>query len=331
MKTLNKTKQQLVKKLVGQGIIDAISDGVSIQDTDFQVLYQNQGARGLMGDCLGEHCYREFESRGRICNNCPMSKSFVDGKVHTAVMNGKSGRRKLTLQVTSSPIRNASGKIIAGIEIVRDVSSRKYYKKKKDLMVKVNSEWEEVFDIIDDAITIHDNDFNIIRANKAAEKMLGTASSKILKKKCYELYHGSTAPPESCPSCLSIQTSHPTVAEMSEPFLDKYIEVKALPLFNKEHQITGLVHVVRNISGRKKLEKERENLIFDLTDALFKVKALSGLLPICASCKKIRDDNGYWKQVDEYIREHSDADFTHGICPECAEREFPSTVHDSPQ
>jgi hypothetical protein len=118
---------------------------------------------------------------------------------------------------------------------------------------------------------------------------------------------------------------------MSEPFLDKYIEVKALPLFNKEHQITGLVHVVRNISGRKKLEKERENLIFDLTDALFKVKALSGLLPICASCKKIRDDNGYWKQVDEYIREHSDADFTHGICPECAEREFPSTVHDSPQ
>lgn len=327
VKTLTKTKQQLVNRLVGQGIIDAVSDGVSIQDTDFKVMYQNQGAKGLMGDCLGENCYRVFESSGRICRNCPMSKSFKDGKVHTAVMNGKSGKRRLTLQVTSSPIRNASGKIIAGIEIVRDVSARRYYKKTKDLVVKVSREWEEVFDIIDDAITIHDNNFNIIRANKAAEKMLGAASSEILKKKCYESYHGSTSPPESCPSCRSLQTGHPTVSEMFDPFLDKYIEVKALPLLNKDHQIAGLVHVVRDISGSKKYEKERDNLIFDLTDALFKVKTLRGLLPICASCKKIRDDNGYWKQVDDYIREHSNADFTHGICPECAEREFPSTVN----
>ena len=163
-------------------------------------------------------------------------------------MNGKSGRRKLTLQVTSSPIRNASGKIIAGIEIVRDLSSRRYYRKKKDLMVKVSSEWDEVFDIIDDAITIHDNNFNIIRANKAAEKMLGTSSSKILKRKCHEFYHGSTSPPENCPSCRSAQTARPSVSEMFEPFLDKYIEVRALPLLNKEHRISGLVHVVRDIS-----------------------------------------------------------------------------------
>lgn len=195
-------------------------------------------------------------------------------------------------------------------------------------MVKVKNEWEDVFDIIDDAITIHDNNFNIIRANKAAEKMLGAASSEILKRKCYESYHGTTSPPESCPSCQSLQTGLPTVSEMFEPFICKYIEVKALPLLNKGHQMNGLVHVVRDISRSKKLEKERENLIFDLTEALFKVKTLRGLLPICASCKKIRDDNGYWKQVDDYIREYSTADFTHGICPECAEREFPSTLNE---
>ncbi|KPK01942.1 MAG: hypothetical protein AMK71_03925 [Nitrospira bacterium SG8_35_4] len=327
IKTLNKAKQQLVNRLVSQGIIDAIGDGVSIQDTDFKVLYQNKGAKDLMGDCVGENCYRNLESNGRICSNCPMSKSFEDGKVHTAVMHGKSGRRNRTLQVTSSPIRNASGKIIAGIEIVRDVSLRRYYREKKDPGGTAGSEWDEVFDIIDDAITIHDNNFNIIRANKAAEKMLGAGSSEILKKKCYESYHGSTSPPESCPSCRSLQSANPSVTEMFEPFLDKYIEVKALPLINKDHQIAGVVHVVRDISESKKLEKEREKLIFDLTDALFKVKTLRGLLPICASCKKIRDDNGYWKQVDAYIREHSHADFTHGICPECAEREFPSTVN----
>jgi len=56
---------------------------------------------------------------------------------------------------------------------------------------------------------------------------------------------------------------------------------------------------------------------------LQEVKTLSGLLPICASCKKIRDDKGYWNILEQYISEHSDAEFTHGICPECAQRLYP--------
>lgn len=60
-----------------------------------------------------------------------------------------------------------------------------------------------------------------------------------------------------------------------------------------------------------------------LKDALAEVKILSGLLPICASCKKIRDDKGYWNQIEGYIREHSEAEFTHSICPECAKKLYP--------
>jgi len=70
----------------------------------------------------------------------------------------------------------------------------------------------------------------------------------------------------------------------------------------------------------KSIEEERERLIFDLQRALAKVKTLSGLLPICSACKKIRDDKGYWNQMEAYIRDHSDADFTHSICPECAKK-----------
>jgi AmiR/NasT family two-component response regulator len=62
----------------------------------------------------------------------------------------------------------------------------------------------------------------------------------------------------------------------------------------------------------------------ELQTALDQVKRLSGLLPICASCKKIRDDQGYWTEVEIYILEHSEADFTHGICPDCARRLYPS-------
>jgi hypothetical protein len=69
--------------------------------------------------------------------------------------------------------------------------------------------------------------------------------------------------------------------------------------------------------------EERERLVLALQEALANVKQLSGLLPICASCKKIRDDQGYWNQIEEYIRKHSDADFTHGFCPACMEKLYP--------
>ena len=73
---------------------------------------------------------------------------------------------------------------------------------------------------------------------------------------------------------------------------------------------------------------EREKLITKLQAAMSKVKMLSGLLPICASCKKIRDDQGYWHQVEVYIRDHAEVEFSHGLCPECAKKFYPDYFKD---
>ena len=81
--------------------------------------------------------------------------------------------------------------------------------------------------------------------------------------------------------------------------------------------------ICRDITQRKKFESEREQLISDLKQALSEIKTLSGLLPICASCKRIRDDKGYWQQIETYISEHSDTVFSHGICPECTRKLYP--------
>ena len=81
--------------------------------------------------------------------------------------------------------------------------------------------------------------------------------------------------------------------------------------------------VCRDITDRKRTEMERKNLIVELKDALAQVKTLRGLLPICSHCKKIRDDTGYWNQIESYIHKHSDAEFSHGICPECAKKYYP--------
>jgi integral membrane sensor domain MASE1 len=77
------------------------------------------------------------------------------------------------------------------------------------------------------------------------------------------------------------------------------------------------------VSERKGAETNQEKLILELQEALHRIKTLKGLLPICAACKKIRDDKGYWNHIESYIREHSEADFTHGICPSCAQKLYP--------
>ena len=69
--------------------------------------------------------------------------------------------------------------------------------------------------------------------------------------------------------------------------------------------------------------RAREELIVNLQKALTEVKTLSGLLPICSWCKKIRDDEGYWQKIEKYIRDHTEADFTHGICNDCAKEVYP--------
>ena len=96
---------------------------------------------------------------------------------------------------------------------------------------------------------------------------------------------------------------------------DGYI---ARPITNREllARVNAMVRILE-------AERERDRLIIQLKAALAEVKTLSGLLPICSGCKKIRDDKGYWNQIESYINKHSEAQLSHGICPECAEKYYP--------
>ena len=87
--------------------------------------------------------------------------------------------------------------------------------------------------------------------------------------------------------------------------------------------VIGTRATIQDISERKRAEEERERLIVELQQALARIKTLSGLLPICSSCKKIRDDKGDWSQIETYIRDHTEADFSHGLCPVCADELYP--------
>lgn len=177
-----------------EGIVEVLGDAISIQDTDFRVLYQNKTHRAMIGEHTGEYCYKAYQGRDNICDSCHLALSFRDGKIHKKEQFRVTDSGELHYEIIASPLRNAKGDIIAGIEAVRDITER------------------------------------------------------------------------------------------------------------------------------KRIEAERERLVRELKETIAKVRVLSGMLPICAWCKKVRDDKGYWKKVETYIEEYSDASFTHGICPECIDR-----------
>lgn len=118
------------------------------------------------------------------------------------------------------------------------------------------------------------------------------------------------------------RSSAPWLGEMAVPngATTRWIDVRVDPVSDRWGDVAGRLVVTRDITVRKLLEEERERLIGELKAALGEVRTLEELLPICASCKKVRDDNGYWSQIDVYLRNRAAVEFTHGICPDCDAR-----------
>ncbi|MCP3887837.1 MAG: PAS domain S-box protein [Desulfobulbaceae bacterium] len=160
--------------------------------------------------------------------------------------------------------------------------------------------------------------FLIVDANKAALKFYGYDRATMLTKRIPDL----NVTPE-----LEIRAEiERAVVEGRSYYIFKHqlasgelrdVEIHANPISirGKDYSFS----IVHDITDRKKMETEREILLNEIQQALENVKTLKGLLPICAKCKKIRDDKGYWNNLESYIENHSDASFSHGICSECSD------------
>jgi PAS domain S-box-containing protein len=154
-----------------------------------------------------------------------------------------------TVEISAGLLEYMGHKYILAID--RDISGRK---KMENLIIRSKLEWEETFNTITDMITIHDREFNIVRANKAAEKILGLPFLGVTQAKCYQYYHGKEYPPEYCASCECLDTGKPVSFEMYEPHLDMFLEIRSMPRFDDNDQISGLIHVIRDITEEKKVE-----------------------------------------------------------------------------
>jgi len=106
-------------------IITSIGDGISIQDSQYRIIFQNQAHINMAGDHLGKICYEAYARKTEICDGCPVQKSFRDGSRHNLEKQNNPLGKEIYIEITSSPLRSASGDIIAVIESVRDITKRK--------------------------------------------------------------------------------------------------------------------------------------------------------------------------------------------------------------
>ena len=179
------------------------------------------------------------------------ARRILDGEwIKAEINHRKKDGTIFPVEISAGLLEYMGHKYILAFD--RDISERK---KMEKMVLQSKVEWEDTFNAITDMITIHDPNFRIVRANKAAEKILGLPFLGAPEAKCYQYYHGKDCPPQECPSCECFQTGKSISFEMYEPHLARFLEIRAMPRFDSDNQITALIHVIRDITDRKQVEK----------------------------------------------------------------------------
>ncbi len=201
---------------------------------------------------------------------------------------------------------------------------------KSDRAVLVKSE-EKFRDLYENAPTAYfstDTDGIIQICNRRAVELVGIERAELLGRSLFDLCLDT---PDSKSAAQGVMGDF----NAGRPVVDRHLQMRrpdgstvwvSLSINRIPDPIGGEVEIrsiVVDITERKRIEEEKERLIAELQRAAGEIKTLSGLIPICAFCKKIRDDQGYWDHLESYLKEHTGADFSHAICPECREKHYP--------
>jgi PAS domain S-box-containing protein len=178
---------------------------------------------------------------------------------------------------------------------------------------RAHNEISDLIESIPDGFQALDPGFRLTFMNRATENMLERSAEELLGETIWDQFPALDTDIE--------QLLRRVMLVRTRGFCETYHTASGRWLsFHVNPFREGVSVLFRDISERRNAEGERERLIGELQVALTHVRALRGLIPICAWCKKIRNDHGYWEQLELYLKNHSEADFTHGMCPDCARK-----------
>jgi PAS domain S-box-containing protein len=225
-----------------------------------------------------------------------------------------------------------NGKPIRLFGTLQDITERK---RAEQALADSERRLTDIIEFLPDPTFVIDIDGRVIYWNHAIERMTGVDKKEMIGKGGYAYavpFYGEPRPMlidlalersqhwESKYLTLREEGGLLTEGESFNPSMpggERYLAATAGRLYDAQGNIVGAMETIRDITDAKRTEQEREQLIIELKEAIAQVRTLSGLLPMCAKCKKIRDDGGYWNQLETYIRRHADVDISHGLCPQC--------------
>jgi len=242
-----------------------------------------------------------------------------------------------TILTSKAAFRDAAGtKLLVGV--AHDITERKCAER-----ARADSEHRlaAIIEFLPDPTWVIDIAGKVISWNRAMERITGIAKRDIIGKGDYAyaipffgaprptlvdrvLAKGADAPKEaSAPEAPAKTPAEDGYGDTTVTLAGRYFAATAGRLFNNRGDVVGAIGCLRDITDAKRMERERERLIAELKASAAKVRKLSGLLPICSVCKNIRDDKGYWNQLEAFLKAHSEIEFSHSICPDCAKRLYP--------
>lgn len=320
-----------------QTVFDTIQDGITVLDMDMNIVKMNRAMERWyvpQKPFIGKKCYVTYHGRECACDDCPAKRAISTGNCHTKIVpRGGPAGTPGWIELTAFPIKNLEGNTVGAVEYVRNITARKTAEEEvKNSQKKLKG----IIDFLPDPTWVIDNNGTVIQWNHALERLTNIPAEEMVGKGNYEYaipLYGKRRPvlidlvlnpdteweqeyaflEKQDNTLVSSETYHPSLGAM-----ERYLSGTASPLFDADGNTVGAIESVRDITEKKRMEQEKEKVIREELDkALSKIKLLRGLLPICASCKKIRDDNGYWNQIEDYLRFHSEVEFSHSLCPPC--------------
>ncbi|MCL7489073.1 MAG: PAS domain S-box protein [Desulfobulbaceae bacterium] len=190
--------------------------------------------------------------------------------------------------------------------ILRDISSRK----KNKQLLQAQEEWEQAFNTMTDFVSVHDRKFRIIKANRSLCEFLGKEPAEILGKHCYQLFHNSDSPYAGCPHQKTAETGHAVSEIIDDPHIGVPLQITCSPLNDATGAFQGSVHIARIIDPADRKNGYRGKLI-----------------PVCAWCKDIREENGLWTRIELFFMKRFDVKFTHSLCHDCQQRLYSEYIN----
>jgi len=305
-------------------IIESFQDAIMVFTLEGTVLNFNRAAERIYGypaeEIIGQPVHHLYVSINQWAEVRGILETLLSGQSAAPLVAARRRNDGTVIQVaiTYSLVRDIHGEIIGATSVSRDITQKKLL---EDAVQRSEELFHAVFDRGTVGIAMISRNLRFERVNPLFAQMLGRSESELRGMEVSAVTHPDDVERGTQLTMSLLRNEIPSFS-YEKRYLRKdgeslWAHLTATAIPNSDGTPALGLAMIEDISESKKLQLEREALIAQLQAALANVKSLTGLLPMCSWCKKIRDDEGSWSEIEVFVKQRSNADFTHGICPDC--------------